>query len=99
MSIFQNNYGAPGGIVAHLSSIACSRASEEAKGLPGLLSPELLPRSGVWPKSFQKLGPAADHIGLYLFPDSERCWFKQFCTRFLSSSFFLVLATFKDLFS
>ncbi|KAJ6306865.1 hypothetical protein OIU78_022053 [Salix suchowensis] len=72
MSIFQNNYGAPGGIVAHLSSIACSRASEEAKGLPGLLSPELLPRSGVWPKSFQKLGPAADHIGLYLFPDSER---------------------------
>ncbi|KAJ6412539.1 hypothetical protein OIU84_005568 [Salix udensis] len=71
MSIFQNNYGAPGGIVAHLSSIACSRASEEAKGLPGLLSPELLPRSGVWPKSFQKVGPAADHIGLYLFPDSE----------------------------
>ncbi|KAF9682729.1 hypothetical protein SADUNF_Sadunf05G0138900 [Salix dunnii] len=74
MSIFQNNYGAPGGIVAHLSSIACSRASEEAKGLPGLLSPELLPRSGVWPKSFQKLGPAADHIGLYFFPDNERCW-------------------------
>lgn len=72
MSIFQNNYGAPGGIVAHLSSIACSRASEEAKGLSGLLSPELLPRSGVWPKSFRKLGPAADHIGLYFFPDNER---------------------------
>nr|TKS00726.1 PHD finger family protein [Populus alba] len=72
MSIFQNNYGAPGGIVAHLSSIACSRASEEAKGLSRLLSPELLPRSGVWPKSFRKLGPAADHIGLYFFPDNER---------------------------
>ncbi|CAK7346815.1 unnamed protein product [Dovyalis caffra] len=72
MSIFQKNYGAPGGIIAHLSSIACSKASEEAKGLPRLLSSELLPRSMAWPKSFQKLGPASDHIGLYFFPDNAR---------------------------
>ncbi|XP_065880399.1 PHD finger-containing protein 1-like isoform X2 [Euphorbia lathyris] len=59
------------GLVAHLSNLACSRVSNEAKSLPYFLTPELLPRSTLWPKSFAKWGPRDDSIALYFFPDSE----------------------------
>lgn len=64
-------------IVAHLSQLACSRVSEEAKLFPGMLSSELRPRSTVWPKGFEHSGPRDGNIALYFFPDSERCRFYQ----------------------
>lgn len=72
IDIFSKNFGAACGLVAHLSSIACSRVREEAKSLPRLLSSKLLPRSAVWPKGFQRCGPSGDSIALYFFPDSQR---------------------------
>ncbi|KAK2650867.1 hypothetical protein Ddye_018356 [Dipteronia dyeriana] len=65
-------YRTVGGLVAHLSSLACCKVFEEAKLLPGLLCLDLLPRSFVWPKSYEKIGPSDDSIGLFLFPNSER---------------------------
>lgn len=37
-----------------------------------VLSVEMLPRAGAWPKSFQTSPPTDDNIGLYFFPESER---------------------------
>ncbi|TXG62476.1 hypothetical protein EZV62_009470 [Acer yangbiense] len=65
-------YRTVGGLVAHLSSLACCKVFEEAKLLPGLLCLDLLPRSSVWPKSYEKIGPSDDSIGLFLFPNNER---------------------------
>ncbi|KAJ9166781.1 hypothetical protein P3X46_021484 [Hevea brasiliensis] len=72
LSLLEKKFGTVVGLVAHVSSIACPKASEEAKSLPTLLSPELLPRAAVWPKGFEKSGPNDDSIALYFFPDSER---------------------------
>ncbi|XP_050937339.1 uncharacterized protein LOC103500424 isoform X3 [Cucumis melo] len=58
-------------LVAHMSSLACSKVYEEAKILPELLSVELLRRCDVWPRGFQKLGPTDQSIALYFFPDGE----------------------------
>ncbi|KAL5776693.1 hypothetical protein ACOSP7_009619 [Xanthoceras sorbifolium] len=71
LSISNENYGTVG-LVAHLSSLACSKVVEEAKLLPWLLCLELLPRSDVWPRSFEKWGLSDDSIALFLFPNSER---------------------------
>ncbi|KAJ4700921.1 RING/FYVE/PHD zinc finger superfamily protein [Melia azedarach] len=60
------------GLVAHLSTSACSKVFQEAKLLPELLCPELLPRYSAWPRSFHQWGPNDDHIALYLFPNNER---------------------------
>ncbi|XP_028110567.1 uncharacterized protein LOC114309062 isoform X2 [Camellia sinensis] len=60
------------GLVAHISSKACSKVFDAANALPPVLNVEILPRSDVWPKSFQKLPPTDDSIALYFFPDSER---------------------------
>ena len=65
-------YRTVGGVVAHLSSLACCKVFEEAKLLPGLLCLDLLPRSFVWPKSYEKIRPSDDSIGLFLFPNNER---------------------------
>ncbi|XP_038724410.1 uncharacterized protein LOC120015953 [Tripterygium wilfordii] len=72
LSIVNENFGTLDEVVAHLSTLACSKVIQEAKLLPGLLSAELLPRSTVWPKRFVKWGPVGDSIALYVFPDSER---------------------------
>ncbi|XP_038899416.1 uncharacterized protein LOC120086715 isoform X2 [Benincasa hispida] len=58
-------------VVAHVSSLACSKVYEEAKMLPELLSVELLRRCDVWPRGFKKLGPTDQSIALYFFPDEE----------------------------
>ncbi|KAE8646194.1 uncharacterized protein LOC101213907 isoform X2 [Cucumis sativus] len=58
-------------LVAHMSSLACSKVYEEAKMLPVLLSAELFRRCDVWPRGFQKLGPTDQNIALYFFPDGE----------------------------
>ncbi|KAK0576219.1 hypothetical protein LWI29_013847 [Acer saccharum] len=70
LSLGHENYGTVG-LVAHLSSLACSKVVEEAKLLPWLLCLELLPRSDVWPQSFEKCGPSDDNIALFLFPKDE----------------------------
>ncbi|KAK7343722.1 hypothetical protein VNO77_12709 [Canavalia gladiata] len=64
--------GTVGGLLAHLSNLACSKVVEEMKLLPELLHAELLPRSMVWPKSFKNGGPTDKSIALYFFPESER---------------------------
>ncbi|WCJ43404.1 RING/FYVE/PHD zinc finger superfamily protein [Euphorbia peplus] len=71
MCIPEDHFDGMLGLVAHLSNLACPRVSEEAKSLPLFLSPELLPKSTLWPKSFAKWGPSDDSIALYFFPDSE----------------------------
>ncbi|XP_022143684.1 uncharacterized protein LOC111013528 isoform X3 [Momordica charantia] len=58
-------------LVAHMSSLACSKVYEEAKLLPQLLSVELLRRCDIWPKGFEKVGPTDQSIALYFFPEGE----------------------------
>ncbi|KAK2658987.1 hypothetical protein Ddye_005520, partial [Dipteronia dyeriana] len=70
LSLSHENYGTVG-LVAHLSSLACSKVVEEAKLLPWLLCLELLPRSDVWPQNFEKRGPSDDNIARFLFPNDE----------------------------
>lgn len=72
LRLSSDKYGSIEGLVAHLSTSACSKVFQEAKLLPQLLCPELLPRSKAWPKSFHKWGPSDDNIALYLFPNNER---------------------------
>lgn len=59
-------------VVAHMSTLACTKVHEAAKFLPELLFLELTYRSHVWPKRFEKLGPSNHDIALYFFPDSIR---------------------------
>lgn len=59
-------------LVAHMSSLACSKVYEEAKLIPELLPVELLRRCEVWPKGFEKLAPTDQSIALYFFPEGER---------------------------
>lgn len=72
LRLSSDKYSSIEGLVAHLSTSACSKVFQEAKLLPQLLCPELLPRSNAWPKSFHKWGPSDDNIALYLFPNNER---------------------------
>ncbi|KAL7208565.1 hypothetical protein ACSBR1_030328 [Camellia fascicularis] len=71
-SIYNKDYGLLDGVVAHLSSKACPKVCEEASLLPALLRSEILPKTDVWPKSFQKSEPCDDHIGLYFFSGDKR---------------------------
>ncbi|KAJ4966434.1 hypothetical protein NE237_018283 [Protea cynaroides] len=59
------------GIVSHLSNKACLKVFEGAKALPVLLGVERLPRPDVWPKSFCRIPPTDDSIGLYFFPERK----------------------------
>lgn len=63
------------GLVAHLSSIACSKVHCAVTVLHPQLDVELLSRFDIWPESFQMSPPADDNIGLYIFPQYERCVF------------------------
>lgn len=60
------------GMVAHVSNKACSKVYNGVKMFSPVLSVEMLPRAGAWPKSFQTSPPTDDNIGLYFFPESER---------------------------
>ncbi|KAG9153124.1 hypothetical protein Leryth_012383 [Lithospermum erythrorhizon] len=60
------------GFVAHLSNTACQQVIEEARLLPTLLQLEMVPKSTVWPKSFQTGQPSDDNIALYIFPADTR---------------------------
>ncbi|XP_021898490.1 uncharacterized protein LOC110815141 isoform X2 [Carica papaya] len=71
-NLFHKNFDTVGGLFGHLSSLACPKACEAAKLLPEVLYPVLLPKSNVWPKSFQKKGPSDESIALYFFPNNER---------------------------
>ncbi|CAN1130277.1 hypothetical protein LINPERPRIM_LOCUS13119 [Linum perenne] len=72
LSIVDRVFGTPTRLVAHLSSLACSRVTEATKSLPEVLFTKLLPRQAIWPKGFQKCSPGGNSIALYFFPDSER---------------------------
>lgn len=71
-------------LVAHMSSLACSKVYEEAKLIPELLPVELLRRCEVWPKGFEKLAPTDQSIALYFFPEGERWWI--YASTFISVS-------------
>ncbi|KAF8026480.1 hypothetical protein BT93_F3072 [Corymbia citriodora subsp. variegata] len=58
-------------VVAHMSDLACSRVSEEAKLFPSVLCTELHPRPKVWPKSFKDQSPGDHSIAIYIFPDNK----------------------------
>ncbi|KAI3464639.1 hypothetical protein Pfo_021302 [Paulownia fortunei] len=62
------------GLIAHMSSKACQKVYEEACQFQPVLQLEMLPRSVVWPKSFETSEPSGDNIALYFFPSeiSER---------------------------
>ncbi|OMP06177.1 Phospholipase-like protein [Corchorus olitorius] len=60
------------GLVAYLSSKACSRMSNMARSLPASLSGETIQQLHVWPKQFDELQPTNDDIGFYFLPESER---------------------------
>ncbi|KAM1682798.1 hypothetical protein EV1_033711 [Malus domestica] len=72
LSIFNKDFNIVSGLVAHLSSLACPKVREEAELLPLLLFPELVNRTDVWPKAFEKCGPNDQSIALYFFSDNER---------------------------
>ncbi|KFK29538.1 hypothetical protein AALP_AA7G147200 [Arabis alpina] len=60
-----------GGLVAHLSTIACHRAYATANSLHTCLSAEMFPRLEIWPKSFMRNGgPKDESIALYFVPSS-----------------------------
>ncbi|XP_014517549.1 uncharacterized protein LOC106775032 isoform X2 [Vigna radiata var. radiata] len=58
-------------LLAHMSTLACSKVLEETKLFPDVLCPDLLSRTAVWPKSFMNCGPNDDSIALYFFPDTD----------------------------
>ncbi|KAK4433756.1 hypothetical protein Salat_0538300 [Sesamum alatum] len=60
------------GFVAHLSSRACQKVYKEACQFQPMLHLKMLPRSYVWPKSFQTSKPSAENIALYFFPSEIR---------------------------
>ncbi|XP_028800447.1 uncharacterized protein LOC114755745 isoform X2 [Neltuma alba] len=60
------------GLVAHASTLACSKVLDETKLLPEVLCADVLNRSTVWPKGFKDLGPTTESIALYIFPETER---------------------------
>ncbi|KAJ8564906.1 hypothetical protein K7X08_001366 [Anisodus acutangulus] len=71
-NIWNKEYKTLGGLVAHLSVKACEKVFEEAKLFPLLLHLEMLPKSDVWPKSFNTSEPSDDNIALYFFPLNAR---------------------------
>lgn len=72
LNFFDETIGTVSGLLAHLSSLACSKVAEETLLFPEGLRADLLPTSVVWPKSFKKKGPTDKSIALYFFPENER---------------------------
>lgn len=63
------------GVVAHASSKACVKVYEAASQFEPMLQFEMLPKSEIWPKSFQKAEPSEKNIALYFFPSKIRYQF------------------------
>ncbi|KAF7834172.1 putative RING/FYVE/PHD zinc finger protein [Senna tora] len=59
------------GLVAHLSSIACSKVHFAVTGLPPQLDVEISSRFDIWPSSFQMSPPTETDIAVYIFPQYE----------------------------
>ncbi|KAL8524483.1 hypothetical protein ACS0TY_014175 [Phlomoides rotata] len=66
-SILNKKYDNLDEIVAHASSKACVQVYEAASQFEPMLQFEMLPKSEIWPKSFQKSEPS-ENIALYFFP-------------------------------
>ncbi|XP_055802547.1 uncharacterized protein LOC129871614 isoform X2 [Solanum dulcamara] len=71
-NIWNKEYKTFGGVVAHLSVRACQKVFEEAKLFSLFLPLEMLPKSDIWPKSFNTSEPRDDNIALYFFPLDAR---------------------------
>ncbi|KAH0692406.1 hypothetical protein KY285_019503 [Solanum tuberosum] len=71
-NIWNKEYKTFDGLVAHLSVKACQKVFEEAKLFSLLLHLEMLPKSDIWPKSFNIVEPRDDNIALYFFPSDAR---------------------------
>ncbi|KAK4429843.1 hypothetical protein Salat_1285000 [Sesamum alatum] len=56
------------GFAAHLSVKACEKVINEAAAFQAVMPIEVLPRSYVWPKSFEVSGPTDDNVAVYFFP-------------------------------
>lgn len=59
-------------LIAHISNKACYKVYEAASQLQPVLRVEMLPKSNIWPNSFQKVEPNGDSIALYFFPSKIR---------------------------
>ncbi|KAL1543723.1 hypothetical protein AAHA92_20660 [Salvia divinorum] len=59
-------------LVAHISNKACHKVYAEASQFQPILRLEMLPKSDIWPKSFQTSEPNSDNIALYFFPSKIR---------------------------
>ncbi|VVB11108.1 unnamed protein product [Arabis nemorensis] len=71
ISLKKGNIRSIGGLVAHLSTLACHRVHGISSSLHSRLSAEMFPRMEIWPKSFLKnRGPKDESIALYFFPSS-----------------------------
>nr|CAB3459452.1 unnamed protein product [Digitaria exilis] len=57
---------------AHLSTKACPRVRELSTSLRTVVEVNKLPRSQVWPKSWNSFGPTDENIGLFFFPHNLR---------------------------
>lgn len=60
---------------ARLSTKACLRVRELSTSLQPVVEVNKLPRSQVWPKSWESFGPTDENIGLFFFPHNLRCVF------------------------
>lgn len=83
-----------GGLVAHLLLKACQTVLEEAKLFPLCLHFEMLPKSDLWPKSFNMSDPSDDDIALYFFSSEARqitLCFHHFTHSFHQISFVVIL--------
>ncbi|KAL0357932.1 UNVERIFIED_CONTAM: hypothetical protein Scaly_1478900 [Sesamum calycinum] len=56
------------GLAAHLSVKACEKVMNEAAAFQKVMPVEIVPRSYVWPESFEVSGPTDDNIAVYFFP-------------------------------
>ncbi|KAF7821819.1 putative chromatin regulator PHD family [Senna tora] len=70
--IRDQSIGKVDGLVAHVSSLACSKVLDETNQFPRLLLADLLERSVVWPTGFKESGPTDESIALYFLPETER---------------------------
>lgn len=65
------------GVGAHISTLASPKVLSTVSGLPPVVDVKLLSRSEVWPPSFERLPPTNVNIGLFIFPQNERCVFSS----------------------
>ncbi|CAI9763966.1 unnamed protein product [Fraxinus pennsylvanica] len=71
-NIWNKDNGMLDEFVAHMSSKACQKVFDEANQFQGVLHMEMLPKSHMWPKSFETSQPNDDSIALYFFPSDTR---------------------------